>query len=286
LVRLLSAADAERFAWAAMARLPNRYPWTYTPGGASLDAVLRREARIVRRAWTRLLREARRGPLLAILNATTPTDYLTAALPGGAVLWHPKQPPAKTPVLVLTGLKIASSEHREPLDGSPEGDGLTVAVAAATALNRRPVFVDFSRRRFPRSFLRAARFAERRGWGLDPWDKVREDRVRQLPGPKSVRGIPPRPGRPVLSLFDPWPLCDPAMMGHRLPEDAAPHCDPNFQKPWQDDRVGARIELEADALGIYRPVSRPWIMPTPGGWTGLDVLFRRRLARHLREAEP
>lgn len=280
LMRTLSAIDADRFALSAMMRLPNRYPWTFRRNGTSLTDILRREARIVRFAWERLCREARKEPLMVILNETTPTDYLTAMPPRGAAFFSSRPSYRRKPILIWTGLKIASSEHREPLAGSPEGDGLTAGVSVAEGLRRRPVLVDFSRRRFPRSFLRAARFAREQGWGLDPWGKVRDDTARHLPESKSPRGFAPQPGHPVLALFDPWPLSDPNVIA---PDVRTVFLDPSFQKPWQDDRIGARTELEADELGIYRPVARPWIIPTPVGWMRVDDLFRRHLARHLAE---
>ncbi|MFW6374500.1 MAG: hypothetical protein ACOC3W_12465 [Thermodesulfobacteriota bacterium] len=283
LVQEVSFWEADAFPLDAMAALPNRYGWTFSTDAWSLREQLRREAGVIRRAWRDLWMLSEDAPLLVILNESAPTDYMTCSLPPNAGIWNGRIQPNDPPVLLYTGLKIASSEHRDPLAGTPEGDRLAQAVAMAQKLRRRPVLLDFSRRRFPRSFLRVCRFARQAGWRIRPFGKVRgRTRTREkLPEPKSPRGLPPLSGDPVLHLFDPWPISDPEIVRNLDHQTRIAFCKSPPTKPWQDDRIGARTELEADADGVYRPVSDPWVVPALGGWVRTDDLFKSRLARFL-----
>ncbi len=280
--RKISRREADVFPLEAMATLENRYRWTFETDAGSLREQLRREALAVERAWRMIRRLADGGPLLVILNESTPRDYLTCRLPGWAVSFVSPDKGRGHPALLYTGLKISSSEHRAPLENSPEGAALERAVGLAGTLGRRPVVVDFSRRRFPRAFLRICRFAVRRGWGVTPVGKVRRTAGSDLPGPKSPRGLPRMPGAPDIVLMDPWPVSDPEITARLNPDVFRKWGGTPATKPWQDDRIGARVEMEADAGGIYRPVSVPWIVPVPGGWMRADYLFQSRLARYVR----
>ncbi len=273
--------EADAFPLDAMAELPNRYGWTFSTDAWSLREQLRREAGVIRRAWRDLRMLAEEDPLLVILNESAPTDYMICSMPLGAAIWNGRPEPEGPPVLLYTGLKIASSEHRAPLAGTPEGDGLEQAVAVARELYRRPVLLDFSRRRFPRAFLRVCRFARQAGWRIRPFGKVRGRTREKLPGPKSPRGLPPLSGDPVLHLYDPWPISDPEIVRNLDHQTRSAFCKSPPTKPWQDDRIGARTELEADADGVYRTVSDPWVVPALGGWARTDDLFKSRLARFL-----
>ncbi len=290
LCRHVSFWEADAFPLEAMMQLASRYDWTFTTDAWSLREQLRREAAVVRRAWRMLLALARHSPLLVILNETTPTAYLTCILPRDAAVvdaaegFHRKNPAR---ILLYTGLKISSSEHRDSLKGMPEGEALETAMRLAQETGRRPVLVDFSRRRFPRSFLRVCRFACRTGRGILPVDKVREfcaGTGRDMPPPKSSRGLPVISGSPVLTLVDPWPVSDPEIIASLTPAEREAFCHSPRTKPWQDDRIGARTEMEADADGVYRVAATPWIVPALGGWMRTDHLFQSRLARFVRPA--
>jgi hypothetical protein len=274
--------------------LPNRYPWTFAPETGGLMDQLRQEADVVVRAWETLEELARERPVTVILNERAPTDYFTC----------PVRPPrfpklletSEASIRLVTGVKIASSEHRAPLQtsdfrpqtsrGTPEGAPLIRAVTDAADEGRRPVLLDFSRRRFPRAFLRVARLADRIGWGIVPLGKVSGPPRRDLPGPKSPHGLPPRSGNPTLTLYDPWPVSDPEILSGMTPEDRDAFGGPPHTKPWQDDRIGARAEMEMDEGGRYRIVSRAWVLPTPSGWTRADSAFRELMADCLRRAAP
>ena len=284
LYREVSCRAADAFPLEAMATLENRYEWTFETDAFSLGEQLRREAAAVERAWRMIRGLAARGPLLVILNEATPRDYLTCRLPRWASMFAGPDDGRERPVLLYTGLKISSSEHRAPLEGSPEGAALEKAVGLAVTLGRRPVVVDFSRRRFPRAFLRICRFAGRVGWGVRPVGKVRRTAGADLPGPKSPRGLPRTPGAPGVVLMDPWPVSDPEILAGLSPETREKFSGPPATKPWQDDRIGARVEVEAGADGVYRPAFAPWIVPAFGGWMRADHLFKSRLARHVRIA--
>ncbi len=281
LAQAVSFWEADAFPLEAMAELPNRYGWTFSTDAWSLREQLRREAQVVRRAWRDIFNLSKEGPLQVILNERAPTDYMTCSIPPEAGIYHEKTKSDDLPVLLYTGLKIASSEHRDPLAGTPEGDRLEQAVAVARELNRRPVLLDFSRRRFPRAFLRVCRFARQAGWRIRPFGKVRSRTREKLPGPKSSRGLPPISGDPVLYLYDPWPISDPEIIQNLDPKARATLCKSPRTKPWQDDRIGARTEMEAGSDGVYRTVSEPWVVPVLGGWARIDDLFKSRLARFL-----
>ncbi len=103
-----------------------------------------------------------------------------------------------------------------------------------------------------------------------------------LPEAKSSRGFTPARGDPVITLFDPWPISDPEIVeGLTSEERKAFHTSPRT-KPWQDDRIGARTEMEAGEDGVYRASSRAWAVPVLGGWMRTDDLFKSRLARFVR----
>jgi hypothetical protein len=262
LCREVSCWEADAFPLEAMATLENRYDWTFETDAWSLREQLRREAAAVERAWRMIRDLAIREPLMVVLNEATPRDYLTCRLPSWATLYTGPDDARERPVLVYTGLKISSSEHRDPLAGSPEGAA-------------------FSRRRFPRAFLRICRFAGQVGWGVRPVGKVRGTVGGNLPGPKSPRGLPRIFGAPTVILMDPWPVSDPEITaglsaGVRKKFSGSP-----ATKPWQDDRIGARVEVEAGADGVYRPAFTPWIVPALGGWMRADHLFKSRLARFV-----
>jgi hypothetical protein len=282
LARKASFWEADAFPLEAMQTLENRYAWTFETDAWSLREQLRRESPVVAAAWRRIRHLADRARLLVIPNESTPRDYLTCRLPAWAEHFTGPEAGRECPVLLYAGLKISSSEHREALAGSPEGAALSAAISQAAALDRRPVIVDFSRRRFPRSFLRICRFARDAGWGVAPVGKVRAEAPAGLPGPKSPRGLPWMPGSPAVLLMDPWPVSDPKILpglsaGFRERFGGCPET-----KPWQDDRIGARVEVEAGADGVYRPAAMPWIVPTLGGWMRTDHLFQSRLARFVR----
>jgi hypothetical protein len=283
LLREVSFWEADAFPLEAMADLENRYPWTFDTDAWSLREQLRREASAVSRAWRMIRGLAERERLFVILNESTPRDYLTCRLPGWAARFTGPDAGRQRPVLLHTGLKVSSSEHRAELAGSPEGTSLAEAVALAESLGRRPVIVDFSRRRFPRSFLRICRFARQVGWGVRPVGKAGADSAAGgLPGPKSPRGLPRLSGAPAVVLLDPWPVSDPEILAGLSDRVRGRCCGVPAAKPWQDDRIGARIEVEAGPDGVYRPSFVPWIVPALGGWMRADHLFKSRLARFVR----
>lgn len=282
LCRETSWWEADAFPLEAMGTLENRYGWTYASDAWSLREQLSREAQAVDRAWRTIGGLARRERLLLVLNESTPRDYLTCRLPAWAARFAAPDRGRGVPVLLYTGAKISSSEHRSPLAGRPEGAALQKAVSLARDLGRLAVIVDFSRRRFPRAFLRISRFARQVGWGVRPIGKVRRSAGSDLPGPKSPRGLPRIQGSPTIALLDPWPISDPDIASRITAEARAAFCTPPATKPWQDDRIGARVELEASEDGVYRPVFTPWIVPALGGWMRADHLFQSRLARFVR----
>jgi len=282
LCREVSWGEADAFPLEAMTTLENRYDWTFETDAGSLEEQLRREAPVVERAWRQIRDLASRGPLLVILNESTPRDYLTCRLPSWASVFTDPGDARERPVLLYGGLKISSSEHRAPLVGSPEGAALEKTVDLAETLGRRPVVIDFSRRRFPRAFLRICRFAGKVGWGAKPVGKVHQPGGGDLPGPKSPQGLPRIFGVPTITLMDPWPVSDPEIMAGLSLDLRKKFGGSPSNKPWQDDRIGARVEVEACSDGVYRPVFTPWIVPVLGGWVRADHLFKSRLARHIR----
>lgn len=277
----ISYWEADSLPLDAMMDLKNRYGWTFTSDVWSLREQLRREAIVVRNAWTSLLQLAEKTPLLVILNERTPTDYFTGTLPHSASLFNPDSHENEAGILLYTGLKISSSEHRDPLKGTSEGEGLKQAMALAIKSGRCPVLCDFSRRRFSRSFLRVVRFAKQEGWGIEPLGKLLDLDTDKIPEAKSPNGFAPMAGRPLLILFDPWPVSDPQIMSRLHPKIQKAFCRAPQTKPWQDDRIGARTEMKADENGNYRVSSKAWIVPVLGGWMRVDELFKSRLARFV-----
>ena len=286
--------EADSFPLDAMMDLTNRYDWTFRSDAWSLREQLRREALIIHAAWEELLLLSRRlsrsmpgnTGLFLILNQTTPTDYFCCALPQGVSFLRKDCDQSDQQILVSTQVKIASSEHREPLQGTSEGDALELAVNFAQARQRVPILCDLSRRRFPRSFLRTVRFAQGRRWGIRPLGKTADPAAKHIPHAKSWSGFPLLAGHPELLLFDPWPISD-ALIIPQLPKDiAAKFVKAPQTKPWQDDRIGARNEMEPDENGQYRPAAKSWVVPVLGGWMRTHDLFKSRMARHLRNADP
>ncbi len=282
LLDALPPQQAAAFPLLALARLPNRYPGTYQSQAPSLHEQLRQETALLRQAWATLTELAAVEPLLVILNECTPSDYFTAHLPPQAAR-HVEDQPGSAPILLLRGLKISSSHHRDPLQSTCEGPGLQRALRLAQRLGRRPLLADFSRRRFPRAFLRVARFAARQSWGLQPLGKLRDPGATALPEPRSPSGFAPQPGSPCLLLFDPWPISQPEVAAGLGATERARYCGRPASKPWQDDRIGARTELRIDAQGRQRRVAEPWVLPTSQGWMRCDHLFQRLLAGYLRQ---
>ena len=277
-------AQAESFALESLLELKNLYPWTFSTDAASLEEQLRQEARIVIKGWQELFTIADQGPLLVILNEKTPSDYFTAALPEGAVIFQSNTDLQAVPILLYTGLKISSSEHRTRLEDSSEGQELIQAVAIAQHQQRQVVLLDFSRRRFPRSFLRVARFVQTMGWGLEPRGKLLDTDKKiwnPLPEPKSYRGFQRLKGNPSIILVDPWPISDTKVITELKAHERNLFCGSPPTKPWQDDRLGCRIEFEADLGGHYRPTTQAFVLPTAGGWMYADELFKYHLARLL-----
>ncbi|MDU9049019.1 MAG: hypothetical protein Q3M30_09210 [Candidatus Electrothrix sp. Rat3] len=286
LTNKVSLWEADSFPLDAMMDLPNRYDWTFRSDAWSLQEQLRREARIIHTAWEELLRLSNKKGLFLILNQTTPTDYFCSALPQGVSFFRKDCDQSDQRILVSTQVKIASSEHREPLQGTCEGDAFEQAVGFALAAQRIPVLCDLSRRRFPRSFLRVVRFAQIKKWGIRPLGKLSDSSARSIPQAKSWSGFPVLTGHPELFLFDPWPISD-ARIVPDLPENIknkfvkAPQT-----KPWQDDRIGARNEMELDKNGQYRPAAESWVLPVLGGWMRAHNLFKSRMSRLLRNTDP
>ncbi len=289
LCRNVSYWEADAFPLDAMMELENQYDWTFSTDAWSLREQLKREAEVINYAWKNLFAMSAGCPLLVILNETTPTDYFTCSLPRGVSVINKKETslPANgrngdCPIILLTGIKISSSEHRDPLEDSSEGDELEKAVNFAQKTGRCPVLLDFSRRRFPRSFMRVSRFCSNAGWGIDPKGKVFDPGSAQIPGPKSSQGFAPINGNPKIILFDPWPVSDPRIVSSLTQKEQNNFCRLPQTKPWQDDRIGARTEMEADKNGVYRVTSRSWVVPALGGWMRVDKLFRSRLARFIK----
>lgn len=339
--------EADAFPLDCMACLPNRYNWTFTSNAWSLREQLRQEALIVKRSWRILLKMAQEQPLFFIINERTPGDYFTSFLPRGATLFSETDCNYDAPVLMFQGVKISSSEHRVSLNGTLEGENLIRAMELAQKLGRRPVLCDLSRRRFPRSFLRVARFALEQGFGIFPMGKLFDRGADKIPEAKSAKGFPVIKAKPnahnhythnhyihnhythnhythndnqkhnqnqnhiggagseergkerednrgkykvnnrhstVLTLFDPWPVSDLDIIEGLSEQEKRKFCHGPKTKPWQDDRIGARVEMELDANGIYRAASSPWVVPVMGkGWMEVDNLFKSRLGRFLDE---
>ena len=298
--------EADSLPLDAMMDLKNRYDWTFTSDAWSLREQLKREATVIRNVWTKLLQLAEKTPLLVILNEKTPTDYLTAALPCGVSFFNQNSCEQNScesdsceqnscesdscesdiykneaGILLYTGLKISSSEHRDPIKDTFEGESIKQAMAQAIKLGRCPVLCDFSRRRFSRSFMRVVRFAMQEGWGIKPLGKLLDLDAVKIPEAKSARGFAPMIGSPCLILFDPWPISDSQIISRLHLKMQKTFCHVPQTKPWQDDRIGARTEMEADENGNYRVSSKAWIVPVLGGWMKVDELFKSRLARFL-----
>ncbi|MBM9518288.1 hypothetical protein JWG39_00470 [Desulforhopalus vacuolatus] len=273
--------EADSFPLDAMMDLQNRYKWTFQSTAWSLRELLRREADVIYKGWIELLELARTAPLFVILNQCTPTDYFCSFLPKGVSLYQENNLCPERRILLYTNLKISSSEHRILLENTVEGKGLEKAVQIATDLGRLPVLCDFSRRRFPRSIMRAARFAAHKGWAVRPLGKLFDPKTSAIPEAKSPRGFTRTPGNPLLVLFDPWPISDEQIVP-QLPPEMSKFFNLQLQtKPWQDDRIGARSELEMDHTGMYQRVSESWIVPALGGWMRVDHVFQSRLSRFL-----
>ncbi len=277
----ISTWEADSFPLDCMALLENRYGWTFSSRAWSLREQLRQESRVIQNGWKVLLRFALQSPILLILNQMAPVDYFTAHIPAKAAIFSKKKEPANKDILIYSDIKIASSEHRLPLEGRPEGRDLSRALALARSLDRVPVLCDLSRRRFSRAFLRAGRFARQKKIGIVPLGKVLDSDAAEIPGPKSARGFPVIQGSRPLHLFDPWPISDPAIMAGLSAPEKSRFCHPPFTKPWQDDRIGARREKEMNENGSYKIISRPWVVPVLGGWMRVDELFKSRLGRFL-----
>ncbi|XOF32434.1 MAG: hypothetical protein ACL93V_10325 [Candidatus Electrothrix sp. YB6] len=278
----ISFWEADSFPLDAMMDLTNQYHWTFRSDAWSLREQLRREALIIHAAWKELLRLSRQHPLFLILNQATPTDYFCSALPQGASLFAQGTDQSEQQILVSADIKISSSEHRDTLQKTSEGDALEQAVEIACTVQRVPVVCDLSRRRFPRSFLRIARFAQCRGWGIQPLGKLADPAATQLPQAKSCSGFPVLSGHPELLLFDPWPISDTQIVPELPPDISDRFVTAPQTKPWQDDRIGARNELEMDEHGQYRAGAQSWVLPVPGGWMRVHDLFKSRMARFLR----
>ncbi|MEE4359800.1 MAG: hypothetical protein V2I97_25240 [Desulfococcaceae bacterium] len=279
LCRHVSFWEADAFPLEAMMDLQNRYDWTFRTDAWSLREQLRRESRIIRQAWRQIRHFSLRFPLLLILNECAPSDYMLSLLPDNAEVWRPSGKIPDARVLIYRGLKISSSEHREDLETGQEGRELEKALELARRLGRQPLLLDFSRRRFPRSFLRVVRFAAKKGMGIHPLGKVRDRYSAGIPAPKSAQGFQTFRGSPCITLCDPWPLCDPEIT---VQTEKKSFC-PQHSKPWQDDRIGARTEREADEKGQYKIDCRAWVVPVLGGWMRADDLFKSRLARQIRQ---
>jgi len=342
----ISLWEADSFPLDCMAFLPNRYGWTFRSTAWSLREQLRREAMVIKKSWYTLFQMAEEQPLLLVLNERAPSDYFTSFIPEGASLpgelYAGSELPMglgtdfnhECPVLIHGGVKISSSEHRVSLNDTQEGEDLKKMMGFAEKTGRRAVLCDFSRRRFPRSFLRAARFALDNGWGILPMGKLFDPGVDCLPEPKSSRGFPfgrfeknrapvrafeenrvsmkifeenrvpdlmkhpvgatdrsplhsfshSFPHSSQLTLFDPWPISDPEIVPQLSQEEKRLFCTAPSTKPWQDDRIGAREEMELNDDGVYGVAAKPWVVPVMGnGWMRVDDLFKSRLRRFLDE---
>ena len=162
-----------------------------------------------------------------------------------------------------------------------EGENLFKAMTLAQTLGRRPILCDFSRRKFPRSFLRVTRFALEKEIGIFPMGKLFDPKTNKIPEAKSAAGFPIIKGNNTLTLFDPWPVSDPEILKKICDPEKRSFCHAPLTKPWQDDRIGARTEMEPDKNGIYKIIAKPWVVPVLGGWMRVDTLFKSRLGRFL-----
>ncbi len=280
----ISTWEADSFPLDCMAYLKNRYGWTFRSNAWSLREQLRQEAVIIIKSWNTLFKMAKEQPLLFIINERAPNDYFTSFLPKGAALFSDIDSNNDSPVLIYQGVKISSSEYRVALNETLEGEKLNSAMKLAQRLDRRPVLCDFSRRRFPRSFLRVAEFALENNFGIFPMGKLFDHAADRIPEAKSASGFPVIKGNCTLTLtlFDPWPVSDPEITKRLSEQDKKNFCHVPLTKPWQDDRIGARVEMELDENGIYKVASKPWVVPVMGrGWMRVDTLFKSRLGRFL-----
>ncbi len=273
--------EADSFPLDAMTDLTNRYDWTFQSDAWSLREQLKREANVIYKGWIDLLKLAENSPLFVLLNQRTPTDYFCSFLPKGVSHYRKDTFQTNKKILLYTDLKISSSEHRVLLEHTGEGKELETAIQIASQLGRIPVLCDFSRRRFSRALMRATRFAAYKNWGIKPLGKMFDPNATDIPEAKSPHGFAQTSGDPLLMLFDPWPISDKQIITQLLPEmDKFLNQEPQT-KPWQDDRIGARCELEMNATGTYQKDSESWIVPVLGGWMRVDHLFQSRLARFL-----
>ncbi len=277
----ISEKKAEKFPLYAMSMLKNRYEWTFK-SNLSIYEQLEKEAGIVQKAWNFIMEIAEKSPVFLILNETTPTDYMTARLPENVSIFKNHTDFSSISVVVYKGLKISSSEHRDDLYASYEGKSLIKALKIAEKLKRTPVITDFSRRRFPRAFMRIAKFAKKTGMGINPLGKVLDLKSDGIPYAKSPRGFLPFKGHPEIMLFDPWPVSDPEIITGLSYDEKKAFCKSPRTKPWQDDRIGARKEMEADDNGHYKIVSKPWVVPVLGGWARTDEVFKAHIASFIR----
>ncbi|MEA2059557.1 MAG: hypothetical protein U9P10_03335 [Thermodesulfobacteriota bacterium] len=225
--------------------------------------------------------------MLLIINERTPGDYFTSFLPEGSAVFSETNSRYDSPVLIYQGVKISSSEHRVSLNDTLKGESLKKAMKLAQTLDRRPVLCDFSRRRFPRSFLRVAGFALENKFGIFPMGKLLDTAADKLPKAKSATGFPVIPGNGTngtLTLFDPWPVSDPKIINRLSEQEKKMFCHAPWTKPWQEDRIGARMEMDLDEKGSYKVVSDSWVVPVMGeGWMRVDALFKSRLERFIDE---
>jgi hypothetical protein len=285
LCREVSYWEADSFPLDAMMDLPNRFDWTFQSDAWSLREQLRREANIISKGWSDLLELSSQFPLFVILNQRTPTDYFCSILPEGASLFQQNQHQSDARILLYTDLKISSSEHRVPLESTFEGKGLEEAIRISSKLDRIPVLCDFSRRRFSRAFMRVAHFSTLKKWGIRPLGKLLDLGTTNIPEAKSPKGFAPIAGNPTLMFFDPWPISDKQIIS-KLSPDMNKYLNEEPQtKPWQDDRIGARNEMEIDEEGKYNISSHSWIVPVLGGWMRVDQVFKSRLGRFLFKKE-
>lgn len=273
--------EADSFPLDAMTDLRNRYDWTFQTDAWSLREQLRREANVIFRGWIDLFELTRSSRLFVILNQCTPTDYFCSFLPKGVSLFRKDTVQTDKKILLYTDLKISSSEHRILLEHTVEGKDLETAMKIAAQLERIPVLCDFSRRRFSRAIMRATRFAVQKKWGIKPLGKMFDPQSTCIPEAKSANGFAQTPGEPQLMLFDPWPISDNKIIP-KLPPQIKPFLNQQPQtKPWQDDRIGARRELEMNDTGMYQENSESWVVPALGGWMRVNHVFQSRLARFL-----
>ena len=273
--------EADSFPLDAMTELTNRYDWTFQSDAWSLREQLRREANIIYKGWIDLLELTCNSPLFVILNQCTPTDYFCSFLPNGVSRYQKDTLHTEKKILLYTDLKISSSEHRVLLEHTVEGKELETAIQIATQLGRIPVLCDFSRRRFSRAVMRVTRFAALKKWGVKPLGKMFDPEATCIPEAKSANGFAQTSGKPLLMLFDPWPISDKQIIP-KLPPGMNSFLRQQPQtKPWQDDRVGARSELEMNDTGTYQKDSESWVVPALGGWMRVNHVFQSRLARFL-----